>query len=212
MPFCGADSLRLFLTDATCRRAADVMARGLSLHSDAERAAALACAATVLRSDASRVVPFETVSTALRKACIDLVKEEGSPPTSPPWIAPRVASRSFQRNEGKKIDLDALALTPLLDANPRLAACVADVLGICGACGSPTTDQGVLLRAVVDLDVGEDDPLISRAFDACMAIVSASLTGVETATRRQVYRRPLQCVSQETSSRTFVITRVLGAS
>ena len=72
-----------------------------------------------------------------------------------------------------------MALTPLLDANPRLAACVADVLVVCGACGAPTTDQGNLLRAVVDLDVGEDDPLISRAFDACMAIVSASLPSLK---------------------------------
>jgi len=168
------------LTDATCRRAADVMARGLSLHSDAQRAAALACAAQVLRSDASRVVPFETVATALQTACAFLLKEEGSPAyVSALDCAEACIVELSRRNEGRKIDLDAAALTPLLDANPRLAACVADVLGICGACGSPKTDQGVLLRAVVDLDVGEDDPLISRAFDACMAIVSASLPALK---------------------------------
>ena len=63
-----------------------------------------------------------------------------------------------RRNEGKKIEVDALALTPLLDANPRLAACVADVLGICGACGSPTTDQGVCYGPSSTGDVGDDDP------------------------------------------------------
>ena len=168
------------LTDATCRRAADVMARGLSLQSDAARAAALACAATVLQSAAARVVPFEVVSTTLQEACAFMNKEEGSPAyVSALDCAESCIAELHRRNEGKKIDLDAAALTPLLDADPRLAACVADVLGICGACGSPTTDQGVLLRAVVDLDVGEDDPLISRAFDACMAIVSASLPALK---------------------------------
>ena len=62
------------LTDATCRRAADVMARGLALHSDAARAAALTCAAQVLQSTAARVVPFEVVSTALQKACASIQK------------------------------------------------------------------------------------------------------------------------------------------
>ena len=48
------------LTDATSRRAADVMVRGLALPSDAERAAALICAAQVLRSTASSVVPSKS--------------------------------------------------------------------------------------------------------------------------------------------------------
>ena len=121
------------LTDATCRRAADVMARGLSLPSDAARAAALACAAQVLQSTASRVVPFEVVSTALQQACAFIQKEEGSPAyVASLHCAEACIEELSRRNEGRKIDLDAAALTPLLDANPRLAACVADVLGICG--------------------------------------------------------------------------------
>ena len=122
------------------------MTRGLSMTEGASRAAALACAATVLRSTASRVVPFETVSTALQQACAFISKEEGSPAyVSALDCAESCIAELHRRNEGRKIEVDALALTPLLDANPRLAACVADVLVICGACGSPKTDQGCLL-------------------------------------------------------------------